>query len=311
MLSLLFSIQLINSGGNRDFYSILSLRHDATEREIDRSFQKLSRKYHPDKNKGDSSAADKFTDINDAYGILKDSLKRRVYDLYGEAGVSVYESSSNEMNELLGLTSGGNDQTTEIVKRRGKTYRITFPVDLVDFYNSNHFDLFIERTVMCRCPTKGYFCAKCRGHPTMVENTTLSLFIEKGSEDGNVVVFKNAGDTTEMNGPGDIEVKVVSKPHPLFTRKGADLHMNIGLTLKEALIGFKKTFKNLDGSEFVVESNEPLGCGKTLTLKGKGLPVYLYPGEFGDIVVHTSLRWPKVLSESKREKISNILSKSV
>ena len=145
----------------------------------------------------------------------------------------------------------------------------------------------------------------------MVENTTLSLFIEKGSDDGNVVLFKNAGDTTELNGPGDIEVQIVSKPHPLFTRKGADLHMNIALTLKEALIGFKKTFKNLDGSDFVVESKEPLGCDKTLKLKGKGLPVYLYPGEFGDIVVHTSLRWPKELSEAKKEKIAAILLKTV
>ena len=87
--------------------------------------------------------------------------------------------------------------------------------------------------------------------------------------------------------------------------------MNIALTLKEALIGFKKTFKNLDGSDFVVESKEPLGCDKTLKLKGKGLPVYLYPGEFGDIVVHTSLRWPKELSEAKKEKIAAILLKTV
>ena len=305
---LLFGLAIINSGGNRDFYSILLLRHDATEREIERAFQKLSRKYHPDKNKGDKKAAERFTDINDAYGTLKDPQKRRIYDLYGEPGVSVYESPTNELDEVLGLgNSNPNDNTAKIIKNKGKNYRIKFPVDLQDFYESKQYSLFVSRKTMCRCPQSGYSCPKCRGRPTILENTTLSLFVEKGADEGTVIVFKNAGDTTELNAPSDIEVEIVSKPHPLFERRGSDLHMNLRLTLKEALIGFKKTFKNLDGSDLVVESDKPLGCGQTMVLKGKGLPVYLYPGEFGDIIVHPMLKWPKQMSDEQREALANAL----
>ncbi|KAH0786327.1 DnaJ domain containing protein [Histomonas meleagridis] len=304
MLFLLFGISIIRSSGNRDFYSILSLRHDATERDIDRSFQKLSRKYHPDKNKGDKRAAEKFTDINDAYGALKDPLKRRIYDLYGEAGVSVYETPSDD----FGNPNDPNANTAALIKKKGKTYRIQFPVDLKDFYESGHYTLFVSRKTMCRCPQSGYFCPKCRGHPTISENTTLSLFVEKGQEEGTVVVFKNAGDTSEANAPSDIEVEIVSRPHPLFRREGANLHMDVRVTLREALVGFSRKFTNIDGSEFTVESKDPIGCDETIVLKGKGMPMYLYPGEYGDIIVHPTIKWPKEMSNEQRERVASILT---
>ena len=69
--------------------------------------------------------------------------------------------------------------------------------------------------------------------------------------------------------------EIVSKPHPL-----SDLHMNLLLTLEEALI----VFKNLDRSDLVVESDKPLCCSQTMVLKEKVLPVYLNPGEFGKLL---------------------------
>ena len=310
MLYALFSLFLIRGDGNRDFYSVLGLQHDCSERDIDRSFQKLSRKYHPDKNKGDEKAAEKFTNINDAYASLKDPQKRRIYDLYGEPGLHLYEAPKNDLNELFGFRSDSQDNTAAIVRKKGKTYRMVFPVDLVDFYTSNHYELLVTRRAMCRCPTAGFFCPKCRGRPTYRENATLSLYVEKGSDEGNVILFKNAGDTTEVNAPSDIEVEIISRPHPLFKRDGADLHININLTLKEALLGFKRTIKFLDGSDLVIESTEPLGFGKVLTIPQKGLPKYLYPGEFGDLIVHTLIKWPKSLTDSQREKLASAIQTS-
>lgn len=304
----LFSLAFIRGDGNRDFYNILGLMHDCTDREIDRAIQKLSRKYHPDKNKGNQKAAEIFANINDAYAALRDPQKRRIYDLYGEAGLHLYESPKNDMNEILGLTrSESTDNSAAIVRKKGKTFRIQFPVDLVDFYTSAHYQLLLTRRNMCRCPQAGFFCPKCHGRPTIRENVTLSLFVEKGSDEGNIVLFKNAGDTTEKNAPSDIEVEIVSRPDPVFRREGADLHVNIELNLKEALLGFKRNFTFIDGSDLVVESTTPLGCGKVLTIKNKGLPKYLYPDEFGDLIVHTTFKWPKSLTPEQREKLANAL----
>lgn len=306
--ALLFSLNFIRGDGNRDFYNILGLKHDCTDREIDRAIQKLSRKYHPDKNKGNQQAAEIFANINDAYAALRDPQKRRIYDLYGEAGLHLYEAPKNDMSEMLGLThSESQDNNAAIVRKRGQNFRILFPVDLVDFYTSNHYKILSTRRNMCRCPQAGYFCPKCHGKPTLRENVTLSLFIEKGAEEGTVTVFKNAGDITEKNGPSDIEVEIFSRPDPIFKRVGSDLHVNIELNLKEALLGFKRNFKFIDGSDLVIESATPLGCGKSLILKNKGLPKYLYPDEFGDLIVHTTIKWPKSLTQEQRETVAKAL----
>jgi DnaJ family protein B protein 11 len=305
MIAFLFA-PLIQSAGTRDFDEILGLPHDCQDRDIDISFQKLSRKYHPDKNKGNPNAADRFTDINDAYATLRDPQKRRVYDLYGEGGVHIYESPRNEINEMFGLTTVESD-TLARVRRKGGTYRVLFPVDLLDFFFSKNYALTITRRTMCRCPKAGLFCPKCRGRPTVRENVSLSFFVEKGADEGSVVVFENAGDSSELNAPGDVEIEIVSRPHERFTRQGNDLHANVEVTLKEALTGFQRTIEGLDGAPFVVETNGSIEGG-AITVKGKGLPLHLSPGYFGDVIVHPIIKWPKELSENGAAGIAAALS---
>jgi DnaJ-class molecular chaperone len=300
-----FSCSVIQLDGHRDFYSILGLTHDCQDRDIDLSFQKLSRKYHPDKNKGNANAADRFTDINDAYATLKDPQKRRIYDLYGESGVHLAESPRNELGDIFGLGTA-EDDTVSRIRKKGRTYRVLFPVDLKDFYYSKAYNITVARRAMCRCPTAGYFCPKCRGRPTVRENVTLSFFVEKGADDGSIVLFENAGDASEINAAGDIEIEIVSRPHPTFTRIGSDLHTNVEVTLKEALLGFERTIEWLDGSPLVVRTDGTI-VGRNITVKGKGLPLYLYPGDFGDVVVHPIIKWPKGMSEEDRVSIAESL----
>lgn len=305
----LFSISFISGNSNRDFYSILSLKHDCSERDIDRVYMRLSKQYHPDKNKNDPKAADRFNEINDAYRTLKDPLKRRVYDLYGEPGVSLYDAPKSEYDPSVAITHSEHpDSSSAQIRKKGKTYRIFYPVDLMDFYTGNSFKLHITRKIMCRCPHAGFYCQKCHGRPTVNENATLYLVVERGSDENVVVTFNNAGDQCEANGPGDIEVEIVSRPHQFFTRHGTDLHMDIALTLRESLLGFKRTYKHLDGSDLIIESKDPLACGKTLNITGKGMPLYMYPGEYGNLIVHTHLKWPKQLSDESRKRIADSLS---
>jgi len=193
------------------------------------------------------------------------------------------------------------------IRKRGKTVRLQFPVDLSDFADSHRYELLVTRKTMCRCPTAGHFCAKCRGKLTIRENVTLSLVIEEGSEEGAVAVFRNAGDTSEGNAPGDIEVEIVSRPHPVFQRAGSDLHLNVSITLKEALVGFRRVVKNVDGGDLVIEAAEPIGTDQIVRIPGKGLPLYLYPGEYGDIVAHANIRWPKAMSGEQRERLADVL----
>ena len=304
-----FSFSLISSNGGRDFYEILQLKHDATNKEIYNAYKELSRKYHPDRNKGNEDILQLYSHVNDAYMTLKDPLKRRVYDLYGEQGVHILESPKNDkaMEQMMGKTEEDENDLANQVRRVGKTIRLQFPVDLIDFYKGNEYKVEFTRRVMCRCPTSGFFCEKCRGRPTVRENATLRLFVERGTKEGTVVVFKNQGDTSEDNAPGNVEVVITSKKHPLFTRKGYDLHMNINVTLKEALLGFRREFDHIDGTKLVVESKTLLSCGKELRIPKRGLPTHNDTYENGDVVVHTTILWPKNLTDAQKEELAAAL----
>ena len=113
---MLFLLTFFSPDSKRDFYEILGLPHDCTDRQIERSFQHLSRINHPDKNKGDPRAAEIFTNINDAYGALRDPLKRRIFDLWGEVGVHTYDTyQTNKMcafvdciEYFFGISPAGN-----------------------------------------------------------------------------------------------------------------------------------------------------------------------------------------------------------
>ena len=307
MLHLLFVAFLLSKEGSRDFYEILGVPHDSSSRSIEHSYRSLSKKYHPDKNKANPLAADKFNDINDAYSVLRDPNKRRVYDIWGEAGVRVFEAPHGDDVQSFS-PSASDDEIARQVRSKSPPVLLTYPVELADFFYGRTFPLFVTRRTMCRCPEAGFACARCRGRPTTSENVTLSLVVEKGADDGTLVVFEGAGDVSEMSAPGDIVVRLVSKKNPTFYRDGDDLHTQIVITLREALLGFKKTIKGIDGDDVMVQSKAVMGSDDIIRIPSKGMPKYLYPGEFGDLIVHTKVLWPKVIDHGNREKLVSILS---
>ena len=307
MIFLLTVLGLISSDQRRDFYKILEVPHDATDKQIKRAYMKLSKKYHPDKNK-DPVAADYFTDINDAYQTLINANKRRIFDLYGEPGVHLYESPSTESNEdpVLSLTKSDSfESSSKIVKSRCQPAKITYPVDLEDFYTGRMIELNLSRTNMCRCPHAGYYCQKCHGKATQQENMIVKTYLEKGFEEGHVTTLQYLGDISDMNGPSDVEVKYVSKKHPLYVRMDHDLLLTLNITLREALLGFKRTVKGIDGNDLVIETDKPFT--HDLIIPDRGLPKYMYPGMFGDVIVHANIRWPKSLSQAQIEELGQLL----
>ncbi|EAX99290.1 DnaJ domain containing protein [Trichomonas vaginalis G3] len=306
MFEILSLISLISSNQNRDFYDILKVKHDATESQIKRSYQKLSQMYHPDKNKT-AEAAKIFTDVNDAYQTLYNSNKRRIYDLYGEPGVHLYESPLQENDPMAALTKQNlQDSQQAKIHHKGKNLKLTYAVPLEDFYTGRPLELNMTRSNMCRCPEAGYYCLKCRGKSTIRETKIIKGFIERGFEEGKVILYKGYGDVSENNGPGDLEVSIISKSHPIYKREGSNLHATVDITLRESLLGFKRNIDGIDGNPLSIETSAPFS--KPLVIKGRGLPKYLYPGAFGDVIVHANIKYPKDLSPDVKSKVVSLIS---
>ncbi|KIY72343.1 DnaJ-domain-containing protein [Cylindrobasidium torrendii FP15055 ss-10] len=132
-----------------DLYKILDLHRSASEQDIRYAYKKLSKKYHPDKNK-EKDAEEKFVNIAHAYEVLSDPEKKQIYDRHGEEGLKAHESGHGQHANPFDMFSnvfGGNRQRDNV--RRGPTSLTEFEVDLADMYKGSSIDFMIKKKILC------------------------------------------------------------------------------------------------------------------------------------------------------------------
>lgn len=256
----------------RNPYLVLGLSPKASDADIRSAFRQLAKKYHPDRNPDDKKSEDKFKEVSAAFDILGDPERRKKYDrgeidddgrerpnpfhqwtqregrgASGHAGGpgagASYEDFSDIFSDLFGArgTRGGGGH-----HMRGRDVRYRLEVDFLDAVNG----------------------AKKR--VTMPDGRTLDLAIPAGFEDGQTLRLKGQGEKAP-GGAGDVYVEVKVKSHPIFERKGDDIHIEAPISLKEAVLGGKITAPTIAGD---VSVNVPKysSSGTVLRLKGRGAP---------------------------------------
>ena len=176
-------------GNKRNYYDVLGVGRDAGKRELKRAFRKLSLKYHPDKNPGDESAKDKFTEVAAAYETLSDPEKKRVYDQHGEEGLEELQKRGSGGGDPFDLFSqmgfnfggrrkrrGGDDE------RRGEDVELPLRVTLEDIYNGREQPYKMRKQVLCphcrgtgaKDPDKDIKkCRRCKGKGVVIERHQL------------------------------------------------------------------------------------------------------------------------------------------
>lgn len=141
------------SAGNTDYYATLGVKRDADEREIRRSYRELAKKYHPDKNPGDAVAEQKFKEVAEAYEVLSDSDKRRIYDQHGVEGLkNQNQQQHNPFDVFQNFFGGGGHQHQQ--QRKGPDVNIDLEVTLEDLFLGRRIPIEISRQTICN---------KCRG----------------------------------------------------------------------------------------------------------------------------------------------------
>ena len=315
-----------------DFYKLFEIPRDATEQQIKKSFRNLSKIYHPDKNKGDTKAQEIFLRVNKAYETLLDPEKRKIYDVYGEEGL---DQPNNLMNQnkpkgpsttfdiyivLEDLYNGavkelsfqknvvcnkchgtggklGNTKQCPTCKGRGVTMQ--------DVDSGMGFTFRMQNTCQ-KCQGKGITfsetCPHCKGKKIVREDKKLRIEIEKGMKDGQRIVFEKESEHQNPDTiPGDLIITLRQKPHSFFTStNNVDLHANMPLNMKEALLGFSKTINHLDGREVKLESNKPTQPNEVQKLVGEGMPHHQFSSQKGDLFIKYNVRLPDKLSELEK-----------
>lgn len=265
----------------KDPYETLGVARTASDAEIKSAFKKLARKFHPDLHPDDKEAEARFKDISAAHDLLKDPEKRRRFDA-GEIDASGAErpqqryyreyadgpgytshaaqdgfASNEDLEEFLarafggmgaGMGGGGSRrQSGATFKARGQDVSYTLPVTFLEAATG------AKRTI------------------TLPDGKTLQVTIPEGAEDRQMLRLKGQGMPGFGGGPaGDAYVELHVAPHAFFQRKDDNIHVEVPVTLKEAVLGGRIEVPTITGP---VTMTVPKGSntGTTLRLRGKGV----------------------------------------
>ena len=321
-----------------DYYKLLGISRDASIKEIKKAFRTLSLKYHPDRNPGDKKAHDLYVQINRAHEVLTDPQLKEIYDIYGEEGLEQNNNFQEErergpnariyievdLEDLYnGATKTINFSKNAICKKchgtggkLGKTKKCPdcrgrgTTVQYIDMLGMQ-----MQMEQECeRCGGKGVIfseiCPDCRGRKIVRESTKLTLEIERGMENGQNIVFRGEAEQSPDTLPGDLIVTLKQKRHNFFKKRvNNDLYIDMDLTLKEALYGYNKKIKHLDGREFYIESKKITQPDEVRIITGEGMPVHKFPSQKGDLYIKFRVILPKNLNKKEKEIINDIFPK--
>lgn len=314
----------------KDYYQILGVTRTATQKEIKTSYRSLARKFHPDANKGDKGAEEKFKEITEAYEVLKDPDKRKKYDTLGsnwKAGADfkpppdfgggftfdferfgefsksgpfsdffdmlfgqTFGSGTTSGTRPGGSTGGGNAAGARAARQSQPHRPGAQRGGRPSFDQEASIELTIEELA--------------RGAQRTLKITTpgakaktIEVKIPKGVRAGSKVRIPGQGMQTPT-GRGDLYLKVKVKPHDSFTIDGDNIFCEVPITPAKAVLGGQANVPTLDGP---VKIRIPAGTqnGRLLRLKGRGLPS-LKSGKTGDLLIRTKIVIPE--SPSPEEK---------
>ena len=255
----------------RDPYEVLGIARDATADQIRSAYRALAKTSHPDLHPGDKKAEERFKESSAAYELLSDEEKRRQFDR-GEIDASGAPKMREQFYRDFAEGAGG--------ARYSGAGSFENSADLEDIIQDLFGGRGGGRTMRMRGNDMGYRLEIGLGEAVrgakiplrLADGTDVEVTIPRGVADGQTLRLKGKGSPGIGGGaPGDALIEVRIRPHPVFERRGDDLHMALPISLGEALRGAKVTVPTLQGS--VVMTIPPRSTtGAVLRLKGKGVP---------------------------------------
>jgi len=319
----------------RDPYEILGVSKGATEAEIKSAYRRMAKKLHPDANKHDPKAASRFAELNAAYEIAGDDEKRKAFDrgeIDGEGkprfhqgfegqggqprgghggfnpgaggfesfsfGPDGFQRRSTGGGAAGGFAGGGIDDLLRGMFGGAGRGGVRSQFEPEEFgAPAGGQDLHASLTVTLNDAAKG---TKTRVHlPT---GKDVEVKIPAGIASGQQIRLKGQGWPSASGKAGDALITVNVAPHPLFTPDGADLRLDLPITLYEAVLGGKVRVPTLDGA---VELAIPAGTdsGRTFRLKGKGLKSKTATG---DLLATARIVLPEKIDDELKELMKKL-----
>lgn len=288
----------------KDYYQILGVPRSASDDEIKKSYRRLAKQYHPDVNKGSKAAEEKFKDISEAYNVLSDEKQRKQYDMFGQAGPGFDPSqwagqgggaggagawSSNDGVHYTYTSDGGNfgdvgDIFSDLFGlggfRRGQggargrarpqwspgneeSYARNVPVDGTD----------ASATVEIEFMEALHGSQQTLSIQRAGKTEKIQVKIPAGVDNGSRVRIAGKGNPGQNGGKnGDLYLLIQVKPHPEFWREGADIYIDVPITIYTASLGGSIEVPTITGTA-KMKVPAATHSGQRFRLPGKGAPI--------------------------------------
>jgi len=305
----------------KDYYKVIGIPKTATQDEIKKAYRKLAIKYHPDKNKGNKAAEEKFKEIAEAYEVIGDAAKRKKYDELGSewnqyqnknndygysdfGGQGQYRANHYNMNEDFGQEFGGGQGFSDFFnaffsgRAGGQRARATHDAYYEQMESPGDFETTITISL-----------EEAYNGTTRIINLgdeKIRINIKPGAENGQILKVKGKGQKSKSGRKsGDLYIKILVEPHYFFTRKGNDLYCETPLDIYTAILGGEVKVRTLKSD---MKMKIPAGTdgGKTFRLKGMGMPIHEKPSVFGDLYVKVYITVPKNLTPEQKELVQKL-----
>ncbi|XP_051119153.1 uncharacterized protein LOC127243267 [Andrographis paniculata] len=315
-----------------DYYEILNVGRTATDDDLKKAYRRLAMKWHPDKNPNNKDQAEaKFIEISEAYEVLSDPNKRRIYDQDGEEGLkdtprpgsSGSRTQFNPRNaedifaEFFGSSPFDYGSSVSGRSRRYSTDAESFrnscdgagvnvpkkpppvenklPCSLEELYTGSTRKMKISRQV-----------ADANGQMS-TETEILTIEVKPGWKKGTKITFQDKGNEQPNQLPADLIFVIEEKPHDKFKRDGSDLMMSYQVTLAQAIRGTTVEIVTLDNRNLSIPVTDIISPGYELVVEKEGMPISKEPSKYGNLKIIFDVKFPEKLAPDQRAALKEAL----
>ena len=299
-----------------DYYKILGINKNATDTEIKKAYRKLAMQYHPDRNKGNKQAEEKFKEISEAYAVLSDKEKRKQYDMFGASGFRQRYSREDifkdfNFSDILKEFGFGGHFFSGRRGERARTFSFDFGGTPYGTYQDTQqrqmkgadlvYTLSVTLEEVLTGTSKKIALQDESGH-----QDKISVKIPAGMTPGKKLRLAGKGKPGPFGGPhGDLYLQVNILPHSIFRVQDHDVVIEREIKMTDAILGTKIEVPTLGGKQLSLKIPPGTDGQTKMRLKGYGLPV-MGKNKRGDQYVCILVKTPRRLTKRQKELIQEL-----